>query len=137
MIINKIKKKNIYMNKNMNNIINELTQNVNTNDDLVGNIVDLVIQLRTEKQNLVTASGESTAAAEVLETRIQTLQTDLETYKTALTSANQKLATTVGKLKAAIPPVVSDGDGKRRSRRSRRKRTSRRRKSRRSKKRHY
>jgi hypothetical protein len=128
----------------MDDIINTLTGNVNTNDNLVDQVLALIADLKrqqAEQQALQVQIGAA-AGNEIanLEGRIRELEANLAAYRERLTAANNTLITSLNKLNGAIRPAAPipppRADGKRRSRkRNSRKRKSKR--SRKSKKRHY
>jgi len=120
------------------NIINTLTGNVNTNDNLVDQVLALITDLKRQQAEQGLETGANQELIKVLQKQIETLQEELDAYRARLATANDTLESTITKMRNAIarPPAPALPDGKRRSRkRNSRKRKSRR--SRKSKKRHY
>ena len=130
----------------MDDIINTLTGNVNTNDNLVDRVLALIAELKrqqAEQEALRVQIGAATGDQITnLEGKIRELEANLAAYRAKLATANDTLESTITKMRKEIPVPALPGaeekkaDGKRRSRkRNSRKRKSRR--SRKSKKRHY
>jgi chromosome segregation ATPase len=123
----------------MDSIINALTGNVNSNDDLVEKVLQRISALTSERNQLATTSGSSVSEIEKLNEKIKDLQNELASYKQRIQDANVKLQSTVDKLVQATGGGGDEDSKKnrdgRRHRRSRKSRSRRRRKTKKSSKR--